>query len=90
MEELPDLMKRQPDISQAEPGNCPAEEIVARHVRYHSKVVDEIVLTPIRRPGEDEEENPQLQTKHDVYDGQQFAHVFSRNDMVRELPQPFC
>jgi hypothetical protein len=78
MEELPNLMKRQPDISQAEPGNCPAEEIVARDARNHGIVVNEIVFTPIRRPGEDEEENPQFQTEHDVDDVQQFTHVISR------------
>jgi hypothetical protein len=77
MEELPNLMKRQPDISQSEPGNCPAEEIVARDARDHRIVVNEIVLTPIRRPGENEEENPQFQTEHDVNDVQQSTHVFS-------------
>jgi len=77
MEELPNLMKRQPDISQTEAGNRPAEEIVARDARNRRIVVNEIVITPIRRPGEDEEENPQFQTKHDVYDVQQFTHVFA-------------
>jgi len=77
MEELPNLMKRQPDISQSEPGNRPAEEIIARDAQNHWIVVSEIVLTPVRRPGEDEEENPQFQTEHDVYDVQQSTHVFS-------------
>jgi hypothetical protein len=77
MEELPNLMKRQPDISQSQPGNRSAEEIVARDARNHRIVVNEVVLTPIRRPGEDEEENPQFQTEQDVYDGQQSTHVFS-------------
>jgi hypothetical protein len=65
-----DLINRKPDISQPEARNRSPEEIVTRDVGNQRKVIDEIVLPPKRRPGKDEEEDPQLRTKYDVYYGQ--------------------
>jgi hypothetical protein len=46
VEEPPDLINRQPDISQPEARNCSAKEIVARDARNQWIVVNKIVLPP--------------------------------------------
>ena len=46
MEDPPDLINRQPDISQSEARNRSAQEIVARDGRKQWIVVNEIVVPP--------------------------------------------
>ena len=92
VEESPYLINGQPDIRQPKARNRPAQEIISRNPRHQRIVTHEIVFPPQRNPGQDEEKDPQFQTKYNIDDGQQSAHVGSGEPQgfIMKAYESFC